>query len=267
MLLPRLPRQDLAGLGALVVLTLDATNERGAVGWAQEVVTREHYLHAPVDVRCRPLVYLLRYHYSYGAHAAAGPRCVGIFIVGRPEATRPENITYEAPWGSTAWPWPDNVWLGTSVENQAAANARIPHLLRVPARVRFLSCEPLLGPVDIDQACRHSDGTRRPGWGLDLHWIIAGGESGANARPMHQRWVRSLRDQAQAAGVAFFFKQWGEWIGGGDWEYDTMDVLEKRSLWAGQSNDPDDLPTLHYRVGKKAAGRLLDDREWNEVPA
>jgi protein gp37 len=203
---------------------------------------------------------------------------------------RPENaVALATYWAGGAWP--DNVWLGTSVENQAAADARIPHLLRVPARVRFLSCEPLLGALDLTPYLTVPDcsscggmGTFRTsmsesacgvcgGYGLVrdkeavIDWIIAGGESGANARPMHQRWVRSLRDQAQAAGVAFFFKQHGEWIGGGDWEYDTMEVLEKRSLWAGQSNDPDDLPTLHYRVGKKAAGRLLGDQEWNEVPA
>lgn len=142
---------------------------------------------------------------------------------------RPENIT-------PAWGALENVWLGTSVENQEQADTRIPLLLRVPVRVRFLSCEPLLGPVDIDQACRYANGTRRPNWGLEITWIIAGGESGANARPMHPAWARSLRDQAHAAGVAFFFKQWGEHDAGGQ------------------------------RVGKHVSGRLLDGRTWDELP-
>ncbi len=175
--------------------------------------------------------------------------------------------------------FPPNVWLGTSVENQAAADERIPHLLRAPAAVRFLSCEPLLGAVDLSRLivatpcwhCGNLDGeagrcycgvTIEP----EIHWVIVGGESGAQARPMHQRWVRSLRDQCRDAGVAYFFKQHGEWIGGGDWEYDTMKVIEERSLWAGRPNDPNDLPTLHYRVGKHAAGRLLDGREHNDMP-
>ena len=94
---------------------------------------------------------------------------------------------------------PDNVWIGTSVENQAYAEDRIPELVKVPAKVRFLSVEPLLGPVDITS------------WLKGISWVIVGGESGPpNARPMHIDWVRSLRDQCQAAGVAFFFKQFGK---------------------------------------------------------
>lgn len=93
----------------------------------------------------------------------------------------------------------DHIWLGVSVENQEQADKRIPELLKVPARVRFLSCEPLLGPVDLGFALAR------------LHLVIAGGESGPGARPSHPDWLRSLRDQCQAAGVAFHFKQWGEW--------------------------------------------------------
>jgi protein gp37 len=120
---------------------------------------------------------------------------------------------------------PPNVWLGTSVENQEAADERIPHLLRCPAAVRFLSCEPLLGPVDLKlgtwKLCHRCgevgvDGLYCPNCNRhstadnpELHWAICGGESGAKARPMHPDWARSLRDQCQAAGVPFFFKQWG----------------------------------------------------------
>jgi len=107
-----------------------------------------------------------------------------------------------------------NVWLGTTVENQEQADKRIPELLKIPARVRFLSCEPLLGPVDVNVrigcayaaiscACSAPCEDIHP----KIHWVIAGGESGPNARPAHPDWFRSLRDQCQAAGVAFHMKQ------------------------------------------------------------
>jgi len=107
----------------------------------------------------------------------------------------------------TNWPLP-NVWLGTSVEDQKAADERIPHLLRTPAAIKFLSCEPLLGPVDISPHLNYllNNGA------LGSFWIICGGESGPKARPMNVDWARLLRDQCQAAGVAFFFKQHGSWI-------------------------------------------------------
>ena len=112
---------------------------------------------------------------------------------------------------------PVNVWLGTSVENQKAADERIPHLLRVPAAVRFLSCEPLLGAVDIrfgvdPEPCDHA---RRSCaeigcCGMEkIHWVIAGGESGNGARPMQEEWARSLMQQCKGAGVAFWMKQLG----------------------------------------------------------
>ena len=133
----------------------------------------------------------------------------------------------------TRWPLP-NVWLGVSVENQAAADERIPHLLRTPAAVRWLSVEPMLGPVKF--WCPY------PGPVID--WVVCGGESGAGARPMHPDWARSLRDQCVAAGVPFFFKQWGEFA---------------------PSDMAVGVPEL--RVGKKRAGRTLDDMEWSEYPA
>lgn len=113
---------------------------------------------------------------------------------------RPQNIPGMLPpdWGD-GWP---NVWIGTTVENQTEAERRIPHLVAVPAAIRFLSCEPLLGPVDLTA------------WLSRLQWVIVGGESGAGARPMHPEWLLSLRDQCKAARVAFFFKQWGSWLPG-----------------------------------------------------
>jgi protein gp37 len=107
--------------------------------------------------------------------------------------------------------WPlSNVWLGTSVEDQAAADARIPHLLETPASVRFISAEPLLGPVDLTSMKRSGGtGLMRPldGRFRTLDWIIVGGESGPGARPIDPDWARSLRDQCAASGVAFFMKQ------------------------------------------------------------
>lgn len=117
---------------------------------------------------------------------------------------RPENVEKMVPWADD---WPENIWLGTTVENQEYADQRLPHLLKHKAKVRFLSCEPMLGPVSLK---RWVTPNKRKGLhGID--WIIAGGESGAEARPMNPQWVRSIRDQATSAGVPFLFKQWGQW--------------------------------------------------------
>lgn len=190
---------------------------------------------------------------------------------------RPENISRMLPatWLDTPQP---NIWLGTSVEDQEHADRRIPHLLNIPARVRFLSCEPLLGAVDLvkwitlggDPLDWMPDGDAPPGeynpvsrqWETcpdngGIHWVIAGGESGPGARPMHPDWARSLRDQCQEAGVAYHFKQWGE--------YRYGEKRAQREADGSVSFHDDGMP-LHLRVGKKAAGRLLDGREWNEVP-
>ncbi|MBY0430173.1 MAG: phage Gp37/Gp68 family protein, partial [Rhodospirillales bacterium] len=116
---------------------------------------------------------------------------------------RPENIVRFLPEGwMMGYP---NVWLGTTVENQEQAEARIPHLLATPAARRFVSCEPLLGPLTLPLL--HPPHAR-------LDWVIVGGESGPKARPMHPDWARSLRDQCADAGVPFLFKQWGEWLPG-----------------------------------------------------
>lgn len=171
---------------------------------------------------------------------------------------------------------PANVWIGATVEDQERANQRIPQLLRIPARVRFLSCEPLLGPVYIFEGSHVKSryrGIVTGGRGID--WVICGGESGANARPMHPEWARSLRDQCAAAGIAFHFKQWGEWapgecvnvtgtlkcasFAGQYWEYSTQTENQSQHCHA------DDAPEL-FRVGKKSAGRLLDGVEHNAFP-
>lgn len=174
------------------------------------------------------------------------------------------------------WPWP-NVWIGATIVNQEEADRDIPKLLAVPAAKRFLSIEPLLGPVDLERP--------RPGPDLDqgggrmicqpwliqsgIDWIIVGGESGPNARPMHPDWARSLRDQCQAAGVPFFFKQWGEWNPGTVEKClgsPAVRVEPSGHAHPWQAFDPCCGDWCMYKVGKKAAGRLLDGREWNEVP-
>lgn len=104
-------------------------------------------------------------------------------------------------WVDAGWKPPPNVWLGTSVEDQKRADLRLELLLDTPALVRFLSCEPLLGPVDLGNGASRLQSA--------LHWVIVGGESGARARAMEIAWVRSLRDQCTDASISFFFKQWG----------------------------------------------------------
>lgn len=189
----------------------------------------------------------------------------------------------------STWPLP-GVWLGTSVEDQATADERIPHLLRCPAAVRFLSCAPLLGPVKLepflydrcadcmgdgvvsDASCDICYGSGLD-WKIalgDIHWVIAGGESGPGARPMHPDWARSLRDQCVAAGVPFFFKQWGEWV-------EETQLAEDALIPAVKCYEPwseyDEAEqcffgdrTAVWKLGKKSAGRILDGRTWDELP-
>lgn len=186
------------------------------------------------------------------------------------------------------WPLP-NVWLGVSIEDQATADARIPQLLAAPAAVRFLSIEPMLGPISLrcipwtasdrgfvdaltgktqhpETRARYPD--RHPDvMGLDL--VIVGGESGPHARPMHPAWARFLRDQCVAAGVPFFFKQWGEWMPVERLlpsQPGHVTVWPDGAVGPGNANRNGGSGWSVERIGKKAAGRLLDGREWNEMP-
>jgi protein gp37 len=181
-------------------------------------------------------------------------------VIARIGDTTPEHrALYRAQ--ATQWPLP-NVQLGVSIERQKEADERIPLLLQTPAAVRFISAEPLLGPLDVQL------------WMLtypSLDWVIVGGESGPGARPMHPVWARSLRDQCAAAGVPFFFKQWGEWE-----PCDAINVSMKHALCGALGQPPhverDWLKALGFlqkstgvtgaavvrRSGKKRAGRHLD---------
>jgi protein gp37 len=155
---------------------------------------------------------------------------------------RPERVAQFVPWRGH---WPDNVWLGTTVESQYWAERRIPMLAACPAKMRFLSCEPLLAPVDL-----------RRWLGNAVHWIIAGGESGPGARPTHPKWLRDLRDQCVGSGVPFHFKQWGNWT-------PLSNRCANASCTMFRLGDGDTM----VRSSKKQSGRLLDGETWDQAPA
>lgn len=229
------------------------------------------------------------------------------------------------------WPWktqdeaPRNLWIGTTVENQARANQRVPPLLRIPAWRHFVSSEPLLGSVDYTQIEYRDEDGNRCLWDalrgyhevLDsnsmdiitsralgdeipvIDWIIAGGETGKHARPMHPEWPRFLRDQAERAGIPFHFKQWGEWLPisemseaetnalyesnkkapqGDEWRQpeideafgrrctvptDSIQCNGLRGSWGLSMDKP---AYSVFRVGKKRAGRLLGGQLYDAVP-
>jgi protein gp37 len=194
------------------------------------------------------------------------------------------------------WPLP-NLWLGVSAERQQEADGRIPHLLQTPAAVRFVSCEPLLGPIHLTRLMIEDEVERHDGrWSLRwdalsgfratspysatennprLDWVIVGGESGPRARPYNIEWARSLRDQCVTAGAAFNFKQHGEWLPGEVYaEGDRGGLVRHQDgsvgghkgkrdhWWSGDAFGG----VVSTRVGKNIAGRLLDGREHNEFP-
>ncbi|MBK8199190.1 MAG: phage Gp37/Gp68 family protein [Acidobacteria bacterium] len=208
----------------------------------------------------------------------ATPELIWLLLTKRPHNIRkmlpPFNCWENHPWEWDTRPWP-NVWLGTTVENQAEADRRIPHLLAVPAAKRFLSCEPLLGPVDLTRipvAAQINAGdqfrdaevnclssgmiVQRPG--IDalvrspskIDWVIAGGESGPQARPSHPDWFRGLRDQCASAGVPFLFKQWGDWV--------CEIQAPEDAVFPGEGRNFFGMPDYWGKLGKKKAGRLLD---------
>lgn len=190
-----------------------------------------------------------------------------------------------------------NLWIGATVVNQEEADRDVPKLLDTPAAVRFVSIEPLLGDIRLGSflqrapSAAFADGrvTRdMPAWtrigATAIDWVICGGESGPHARPMHPDWARSLRDECSAAGVPFLFKQWGEWLPWTQFSDAAIDDPPERTrfqtreffdghwddvgrpdYWATMDGDIDDVQCIG-RVGKKAAGRKLDGREWNGFP-
>lgn len=226
----------------------------------------------------------------------------GAIILGRPNAKGGERYGLGM---SPGWPL-SNVWPGVSVEDQKTADERIPLLLQTPAAVRWISAEPLLGEIDarlwlklsrfredIERLTAQAGGNenipKHLQWNGEeptcLHWVVVGGESGSGARPMHPDWARSLRDQCLAAGVPYFFKQWGAFKPLGavcdnedDFDQEAFMAASETSTVAichdGQVRWPHDDDPIHEgdrayamdRVGKKAAGRVLDGRTWDEFP-
>ncbi|MGS5046042.1 MULTISPECIES: DUF5131 family protein [unclassified Mameliella] len=189
-------------------------------------------------------------------------------------------------WMTESWPLP-NVWIGVSVEDQVRADERIPDLLATPAHVRFLSCEPLLGPVNLlvtdhrghdisalrGIACDPSDPDGpdeyyRTG---KILWVIAGGESGPGARPSNPAWFRDLRDQCAAADVPFHFKQWGEWHPGDgmgdDIDGSAFGCFDDAGRWVHpvQQDFAATRQTM-FRIGKSRAGRTLDGVTHDGMP-
>lgn len=156
---------------------------------------------------------------------------------------RPQNVRRLAGWGND---WPSNVWLGTTVEMQHRAEELLPHLAANPAKVRFISAEPLLGRLAI-----------KPWLGSTIDWVITGGESGPKARPASPAWFRDLHTQCMEANVPFHFKQWGDWAPG-----DGMNLPARKVIREQFADDG----TRMMRVGKKIAGRELDGAEWDQFP-
>ena len=217
---------------------------------------------------------------------------------------RPENVLgvchrHDDPdglGGGPRWEFPPNLWLGTSVEDQAAADARIPHLLNVPARVRFLSCEPLLGPVRLNYVAPEpwngGDGSDGETWidslrgvreyedsvghgeddpGAAIHWVIGGFESGANARPGHPDWAKSLRDQCEATSVSFHWKQNGEWATVANEAFGLHSgrigfMRSDGSRWDVAPPDEDSDCVTIKRVGVGKSGRDLYGRVHDAFP-
>ncbi len=155
---------------------------------------------------------------------------------------RIESVESIIPWSKSEWP--DNVWLGTTVENQKYADLRLPHLEALGAKTKFLSCEPLLGNLSIKK------------FSSSIDWIIAGGESGPNARPMNPSSLRNLRDECEQQKIPFHFKQWGNWF-----PMDSSSVLNYKNKKVQYIDDVE-----MVNIGKKKAGRILDGKEWNGLP-
>lgn len=192
---------------------------------------------------------------------------------------RPQNITRMIPpsWQETP---PPNVMFGASVGtgDPAADTKAILALLQAPGQ-RFLSCEPLLGPVElpswdsyIDPNGFENNGpmTTTLGYAHEpdnpIDWVIVGGESGTHARPMHPAWLRSLRDQCVASDTPFFFKQWGEWVPP---SHVTLPMPQGTMAWPWATGEMKNLrgdTTMMFRVGKKHAGRTLDGVTWDQFP-
>lgn len=171
----------------------------------------------------------------------------------------PENIDkiIHPRWKSY---WPRNVWLGVTAENQEEANWRVPIILQFAVAKTFLSCEPLLGRIDLNAREWLIDKRRfKLTMSRYLDWVIVGGESGPGARPMHPDWARSLRDQCVEVGVPFHFKQWGEWAGYGQAPAANGSISCAVHEWGNLM--------VSMRIGKRRSGHMLDGVEYLPLSA
>jgi protein gp37 len=164
---------------------------------------------------------------------------------------RPQNVERLVPWGRH---WPNNVWMGATAENQRWLDERLPALTSLNARILFLSCEPMLGPLNLS---RWIEGGKL-GHHRKIDWVIGGGESGHHARPMHPEWLIRLRDQCVHANINFHFKQWGNWK---PVTARQLDGYASRELVLSNGSR-----ITIANMGKKAAGRRLQGRTWDEFP-
>jgi protein gp37 len=227
----------------------------------------------------------------FNTHNRSAKIMTQIDLIGEDDKFYDRAIDAAVNVGFNGLPLP-NVWLGTSVENQSAADERIPYLLRCPSEIRFLSCEPLLGEVNFrwtDWAHKATNenyreylnrqGNYNQYEGVkNIHWVIVGGESGPNARPIHPDWVRQIKDQCNAADIPFFFKQWGEYAPGSNDGVNEKLILKNGEVFRypaprelvmnlySESEWNEQSPNVIHRAGKKKAGRLLFDKEWNQTP-
>lgn len=228
-------------------------------GWARKKKHKRRFVESMSDVFGEWLPRAWIFRMLDGMLAAPGQTFQ--MLTKRPAIARREIMAWLAERGLEELP--AHMWIGVTAGCQATANAFVPILIQIPAAVRFVSCEPLLTLVDLSL------------WLHAVQWVIVGGESGSNARPMHPEWARFLLQQCIAAGVKFFFKQWGEWAPSenvvrqrgtvsvahwfdGRWDIDVENL-------AATDGHRDDEPTL-YRIGKYAAGDLFDGQRWNAFP-
>lgn len=182
-----------------------------------------------------------------------------IFIV---LTKRPERMVEFVEWErrKRGWIWQpsDNVWMGVTAENQEQANIRIPYLNSIYAAVKFVSIEPMLGPVYLINLKDGFTDAFNP-CDAGINWVICGGESGHHARPVHPDWVCSVRDQCQSVGVPFFFKQWGE--------FQPFGTTDGRQIlpFDYMKYNPETRENF-IRKGKHHSGNVLDGRKWEEYP-
>lgn len=260
----------------------------GRYVWSGEVRFNEQWLNQPLQWK-KPLIIFVCAHgdlFHEDVPTEWIDRVFGVIrqcphhvfqvLTKRSERMLEYSLRQQTDRGLSGWPLP-NVWFGVSIEDQKTYDERVLSLAATPASTRFISAEPLLGEINMG-LLGIVPKTILPNF-TPLHscidWVIVGGESGRHARPMHPDWARLIRDQCKEVGISFFFKQWGEWFPQCHWE-DNPDLVLPDDSFAYRHNPENGvfhfeepkgrLTAVMHRVGKAKAGRVLDGREWNEMP-